>query len=175
MSELWPTSIPVGQAESSRYTSTWVTPTTNWANWGAASFIFVGLRNWSHPSEESRANLRFVQNVAGLEIPVSSLYEKTLARRSAGFLGILFTIGFWVGAALLVFPRMFGSSGPALPIIGIVVLLFQLIPAWAVLQSGRAKALAIILDNDTPLLVSPTEGSATATFSFRAETLCNSI
>ncbi|MEK9986113.1 MAG: hypothetical protein VW879_15360, partial [Opitutae bacterium] len=96
--------------------------------------------------------------------PASSLYEKTLARRSAGFWAFLFTIGFWVGAALLVFPRMFGSSGPALPIVGIVVLLFSLIPAWAVLQSGRAKALAIILDNDTPLLVSPTEGSATATF-----------
>ena len=70
-------------------------------------------------------------------------------------------------------PRMFGSSGPVLPIVGIVVLLFSLIPAWAVLQSGRAKASRSSL-NDTPLLVSPTEGAQLPPF-YRAETLCNSI
>ena len=154
----------LGQAESSALHFNMGNTYFKLGQLGRSIFHFRRSQELEPSSEESRANLRFVQNIAGLEIPASSLYEKTLARRSAGFWAFLFTIGFWVGAALLVFPRMFGSSGPVLPIVGIVVLLFSLIPAWAVLQSGRAKALAIILDNETPLLVSPTEGSATATF-----------
>ncbi len=131
---------------------------------GRSIYHFRRAQELDPASEEARANLIFVRSVAGLEAPTDSLYGKTLARRSPGFWAWLSAVGFWAGAALLVFPRMYGSRGPGLPIFGVVVLLFSLVPEWALLQAGNAKSLAIVLDNDTPLLVSPAGDSAATTY-----------
>jgi tetratricopeptide (TPR) repeat protein len=131
---------------------------------GWSIYHFRRAQELDPATEEVRANLAFVRTTAGLEALPSNLYMKTLARRPAGFWVWLLAMGFWSGAALLVFPRMLGARGPVFPIVGTVILLFSLVPAWAVLQAGRAETAAIVLDNDTPLLVSPTGDSAVATY-----------
>ena len=127
---------------------------------GRSIYHFRRAQELDPASEEIRANLAFVRKASGFPKMETTLYDKTLGRRPAGFWIWMLALGFWSGVCLLVFPRMFGASGPVLPIVGGVVFLFSLVPVWAVLQAGKAESHAIILESDTPLLVSPVEGSA---------------
>ena len=131
---------------------------------GHAIYHFRRAQELDPASEEIRANLAFVRKAAGFSELQSSLYDKTLGRRPVDFWMWMLAGGFWFGVALLVFPRMYGLEGVVIPIVGCVVLLFSLVPLWAVLQAGKFRDQAIVLDADTALLVSPTEDSAAAAF-----------
>ena len=131
---------------------------------GHAIYHFRRAQELDPASEEIRANLAFVRKAAGFPELQSSLYDKTLGRRPVDFWMWMLAGGFWFGVALLVFPRMYGLEGVVIPIVGCVVLLFSLVPLWAVLQAGKFRDQAIVLDADTALLVSPTEDSAAAAF-----------
>ncbi len=127
---------------------------------GRAIFHYRRAQELDPGSEEVRANLAFVRSAAGLPEGESSLYDRTLGRRSTGFWKWMLAGGWWMGLGLLIFPRMYRASGPSFPIIGVVILLFSAVPLWAILQAGKAASQAIILEADTPLLVSPSQGSA---------------
>ncbi|MBT6957208.1 MAG: tetratricopeptide repeat protein [Opitutae bacterium] len=131
---------------------------------GHAIYHFRRAQELDPSSEEIRANLAFVRKAAGFPELQASLYDKTLGRRPVDFWMWMLAGGFWLGVTLLVFPRMYGLGGAVIPIVGCAVLLFSFVPLWAVLQAGKFRNQAIVLDADTALLVSPTEDSAAAAF-----------
>ena len=111
-------------------------------------------------SAETRANLALARKSLNLPEVEESLYGKTLARRSPHFWKWMLWGGVWIGMGLALLPRYFGLRSPVPVITGAVFLLFSLVPAWAIQKAAEARNLGIILDPNTPMLVSPTQESA---------------
>lgn len=113
-------------------------------------------------SEETRANLRLVEKYVGLEKTQENLLDQTLGSKTPQFWKWFLWGSLWFGICLLALPRYFGILTPILPIIGSVCILLCSVPIFAILKAGEQKNLGIVLESDTPVLVSPTNQSAVA-------------
>ena len=115
-------------------------------------------------SEEVRANLQLANQFADLPLKEESLYEQTLGRQSPHFWKWVLCVSLWLGISLIILPRYFGFVGPVPLIIGFVVISISVLPIIALKKASDVKQLGIILEEDTPILVSPTQTSAIANY-----------
>ena len=131
---------------------------------GHSIYHFRQALQLSPSSEEIRANLQLARKTAKLPENKESLYEKTLEKKSPHVWKWVLAGTFWLGVAILILPKYFRIQGPVFSTLGILLLLLSMIPLWAILQSGKVRNLGIILEEDAPLLISPTSESAVANY-----------
>lgn len=131
---------------------------------GYSIFHFRQALQLQPSSEEIRTNLELARKTAKLPKNKKSLYEKTLAKKSPHFWKWILAITFWLGVGTLLLPKYFRIQGPIPSTLGIIFLLFSLIPLWAIIQSGKVRTVGIILEQDAPLLISPTPESEVANY-----------
>lgn len=131
---------------------------------GYSIYHFRQAHQLSPSSEEIRANLQLAKKTAKLPENKESLYEKTLAKKTPHFWKWILAITFWLGIGTLLLPKSFKIQGPIPTTIGILLILFSLLPLWSILQAGKVRNVGIILEPDAPLLISPTQESAVANY-----------
>lgn len=115
-------------------------------------------------SEETRANLVMAKKLADLPINEESLYDQTLGRHSPHFWKWVLWVTVWLGISLILLPKYFGLIGPVPLAAGILTIGISILPLFALKKSSEQKEVGVILEEDTPILVSPTTHSAIANY-----------
>ena len=111
-------------------------------------------------SEEIKANLHLAEHTANIPIRSDKWFERILVQCTPDKWKWLLYFGVWVGLALMIIPRYFGNNRLILPFFGTALVISSIIPAIAIYNAASNNDVGIILKNDTPILVSPTNHSA---------------
>ena len=115
-------------------------------------------------SKNTDANLRFARHNARVEAPVLGWHERYSTWLPGGWWLVIASVGLWGGVALLTLPRLLGwrradwHQGIAAALLAIFLLSLP-----ALLGLSKRAQLGVVLEDETPLRLTPTREGETLT------------
>ena len=131
---------------------------------GHAVLAWERARSVNPFNQNTEANLRFARNKARVEAPVLGWHERYSTWLPGGWWLVIASVGLWGGVALLTLPRLLGwrradwHQGIAAALLAIFLLSLP-----ALLGLSKRAQLGVVLEDETPLHLTPTREGETLT------------
>ena len=129
---------------------------------GYAVLAWERARSLNPFNRNTEANLRFARNNAHLEAPTPGWHERYSTWLPSGWWLVIASVGLWGGVALLTLPRLLGwrradwHQGIAAALLAVFLL-----SAPALFGLFRRARLGVVLEDETPIRLTPTREGET--------------